>query len=150
MGGGAKAGASLARGGAEAAQSIVSAANTLAGVVSSLASNGHAAGVKTTGPEFALIGESGTEYVIPTTTKRWDLLYGVMKEYGLRVPKAARGGIFNQSALGKLDRTASESRIVLEDHTVHELYIDGKKVTDIFMKTAQHKIKARQGALSNW
>ncbi len=53
---------------------------------------GFAEGTKTTGPQMALIGEDGAahpEYVIPTKTKRWDLLYAAMRAYG--IPGYAEG-----------------------------------------------------------
>jgi TP901 family phage tail tape measure protein len=54
--------------------------------------SGWAEGTKTTGPQFAMIGEDGPahpEYVIPTKTKRWDLLYAAMRAYG--IPGYAEG-----------------------------------------------------------
>jgi TP901 family phage tail tape measure protein len=48
---------------------------------------GYASGTKTTGPQMAVIGEDGSsypEYVIPTKTKRWDLLFAAMRSYGIR------------------------------------------------------------------
>ncbi|MCK9570401.1 phage tail tape measure protein [Candidatus Pacearchaeota archaeon] len=51
-----------------------------------------ATGGKTSGPELSLIGEDGSsypEYVIPTKTKRWDLLLAAMKAYG--IPGYAEG-----------------------------------------------------------
>lgn len=47
---------------------------------------GYAEGTKTSGPQLAMIGEDGPqnpEYVIPTKTKRWDLLLAAMRSYGL-------------------------------------------------------------------
>ena len=52
----------------------------------------YATGTKTDGPQFAMIGEDGPahpEYVIPTKTKRWDLLYAAMRAYG--IPGYAEG-----------------------------------------------------------
>jgi len=46
--------------------------------------SGYAAGTETSGPELALIGEAGKEFVIPTKTKRWDLLLAAMRSYGIR------------------------------------------------------------------
>jgi hypothetical protein len=51
-----------------------------------------ATGTMTTGPQFAMIGEDGPahpEFVIPTKTKRWDLLYAAMRAYG--IPGYAEG-----------------------------------------------------------
>ena len=91
-----------------AASAVGSAAGALASAASSAykstgyvsnvnmwnSATGHtfAAGTKTTGPQMALIGEDGIahpEYVIPTKTKRWDLLYAAMRAYG--IPGYAEG-----------------------------------------------------------
>lgn len=48
---------------------------------------GMATGSMTSGPQLAMIGEDGPgnpEFVIPTKTKRWDLLLAAMKAYGLK------------------------------------------------------------------
>ena len=53
---------------------------------------GVATGTKTSGPELAVIGEDGPsnpEYVIPTKTKRWDLMFAAMRSYG--IPGYAKG-----------------------------------------------------------
>lgn len=47
---------------------------------------GFASGTETSGPQMAMIGEDGPsypEYVIPTKTKRWDLLYQALRAYGI-------------------------------------------------------------------
>ncbi len=148
----------MAQGGAYAASALIAAAKAImsaaAGMVGSGggrgSGEGHALGTVTTGPELAWIGEAGKEYVIPTTTKRWDLLYAAMADYGLKVPEMASGGIINTAAISRAGGGRAEGRIVIEDHTVHELYIDGQKVTDAIMTRSMQKIKRRQAALSNW
>ncbi len=150
--GGQLCGSAVAQGGAYAASALIAAAKAImsaaAGMVGS--GEGHALGTVTTGPELAWIGEAGKEYVIPTTTKRWDLLYAAMADYGLKVPEMASGGIINTAAISRAGGGRAEGRIVIEDHTVHELYIDGQKVTDAIMTRSMQKIKRRQAALSNW
>ena len=44
---------------------------------------GRAKGTETTGPELAVIGEAGREWVIPEKHKRWDLLLAAMRAYGI-------------------------------------------------------------------
>lgn len=116
-----------------------------------------AAGTKTAGPEFAMIGEDGPsypEYVIPTKTKRWDLLNAAMHDYG--VPGYAGG-------LPELVRPASPKpalslaeaglgagaspKIVIEDRTEHHWYLDGKEVTNLVMERAKKQLQLR-GAIS--
>jgi len=53
---------------------------------------GFAVGTMATGPQLSLIGEDGPanpEFVIPTKTKRWDLLFAAMRSYG--IPGFAEG-----------------------------------------------------------
>lgn len=65
---------------------------------------GWAVGTITKGPEMAVIGEDGPafpEFVIPTKTKRWDLLKAAMAAYG--IPGFAEG-----TATGTASATGSE------------------------------------------
>jgi len=103
------AGSSLQSGGSLVYSSLASGASTISSAAASFAASvraslpstytqysyspiytGHtyyATGTKTSGPELAVIGEDGPEnpeFVIPTKTKRWDLLYAAMRAYGLR------------------------------------------------------------------
>jgi TP901 family phage tail tape measure protein len=60
-----------------------------------------ATGTKTDGPQMAVIGEDGPsnpEYVIPTKTKRWDLLAAVNRDYG--IPGFAEGTSTGGAAVG--------------------------------------------------
>ena len=90
--GGSTAGSALSSG----ASAIRSAASSLSGVYSSMRQYGgyyFAEGGVTSGPQMAVIGEDGPanpEFIIPTKTKRWDLLLAAMKAYG--IPGFAAGG----------------------------------------------------------
>jgi TP901 family phage tail tape measure protein len=56
----------------------------------------YATGTKTSGPHLAMIGEDGAaypEFVIPTKTKRWDLLRAANKAYGAKAEYASLFGI---------------------------------------------------------
>lgn len=66
-----------------------------------------ATGGKTNGPEMALIGEDGPanpEFIIPTKTKRWDLLYAALRAYGVR--GFAEGGATGEAATAPVDPDA--------------------------------------------
>jgi TP901 family phage tail tape measure protein len=93
------AGSAIRSGGSDAGSALSTGAGSLrsaASAVSSAASKlftenpfGHlyASGTVTSGPELAVIGEDGPanpEFVIPTKTKRWDLLYAALRAYGVR------------------------------------------------------------------
>ncbi len=61
----------------------------------------YAEGTRTSGPELAVIGEDGPtypEFILPTRTKRWDLLYQAMRAYGIR--GFAEGGSTGDVATG--------------------------------------------------
>lgn len=64
----------------------------------------YAGGKETQGPEYALIGEDGKEFVIPTKTKRWDLLLAAMRSYGIR--GMAEGGESGSTATEPVDADA--------------------------------------------
>ena len=59
------------------------------------AAGGRAMGTETTGPELAIIGEAGREWVIPEKHKRWDLLLAAMRAYG--ITGMAEGGAAGSS-----------------------------------------------------
>ena len=60
-----------------------------------VAAGGRAKGTETTGPELAIIGEAGREWVIPEKHKRWDLLLAAMRAYG--ITGMAEGGAAGSS-----------------------------------------------------
>jgi len=87
--GGSSAGSALSAG----ASALRSAASSIGSALSSFTGgslswgNYFAEGTVTSGPQMAVIGEDGPahpEFVIPTKTKRWDLLLAAMKAYGLK------------------------------------------------------------------
>ncbi|MFA6373677.1 MAG: hypothetical protein WCW68_13730, partial [Methanothrix sp.] len=93
--GGANSGASALN---SAAGAVRSAASSIGSALSSFTGgklswgNYFASGTVTSGPQMAVIGEDGPahpEYVIPTKTKRWDLLIAAMHSYG--IPGYAEG-----------------------------------------------------------
>ena len=57
-----------------------------------------ATGGETSGPELAVIGEAGREWVIPEKHKRWDLLLAAMRAYG--ITGMAEGGAAGASGSG--------------------------------------------------
>lgn len=59
------------------------------------AAGGRAKGTETSGPELAIIGEAGREWVIPEKHKRWDLLLAAMRAYG--IAGMAEGGAAGSS-----------------------------------------------------
>ena len=63
-----------------------------------VAAGGRAMGTETTGPELAVIGEAGREWVIPEKHKRWDLLLAAMRAYG--ITGMAEGGAAGASGSG--------------------------------------------------
>ncbi len=116
-----------------------------------------AAGTKTAGPEFAMIGEDGPsypEYVIPTKTKRWDLLNAAMHDYGVPgyaggMPELVRPAVSRPAlSLAEAGLGAGASpKIVIEDRTEHHWYLDGKEVTNLVMERAKKQLQLR-GAIS--
>lgn len=87
-----QAGGSAAQSALQSGASAISSAAASLGRVGSSALGGplytgalwHAEGTVTNGPELAVIGEEGKEFVIPTKRKRWDLLLAAMRAYGIR------------------------------------------------------------------
>ncbi|MCK9569696.1 phage tail tape measure protein [Candidatus Pacearchaeota archaeon] len=84
-------GNALLSGANSGATALRSAASTIGSALSSFVGGKFpwqyfATGTKTSGPQMAVIGEDGPanpEYVIPTKTKRWDLLRAAMRDYGI-------------------------------------------------------------------
>lgn len=103
-----------------AANALVSAGQSLLSMVSSSILNRiytpytipyHATGTITSGPQMAMIGEDGPsnpEFVIPTKTKRWDLLYQAMRAYG--IPGFAAGTATGETGTGGAATDAEEMR----------------------------------------
>jgi hypothetical protein len=77
------------------------------------------------GPRKIIAGEAGPELILPAKLTR---MFLSLADAGLG--QSARGG---------------ESRIVIEDHTVHEHYWNGRKVTDLVMTETKKKIQLRGG-----
>lgn len=112
-----------------------------------------AAGTKTAGPEFAMIGEDGPsypEYVIPTKTKRWDLLNAAMHDYGVPgyaggMPELVQPAVSRPApSLADAGLSAGASpKIVIEDRTEHHWYLDGKEVTNLVMERAKKQLQLR-------
>lgn len=96
--GGTQAKTAMQSGGSAAQTALQSGASAISSAASSLGRVGasawggplytgalwHAEGTVTNGPELAVIGEEGKEFVIPTKRKRWDLLLAAMRAYGIR------------------------------------------------------------------
>jgi len=96
--GGTQAKTALQAGGSAAQSALQSGASAISSAASSIFRGGssvwgtpfytgalwHAEGTVTNGPELAVIGEEGKEFVIPTKRKRWDLLLAAMRAYGIR------------------------------------------------------------------
>jgi TP901 family phage tail tape measure protein len=97
------AGNALLNGGSSAGSALSTGASAIVSAASKLNAWGgvgntpygpyqYASGTVTSGPQMAVIGEDGPanpEYVIPTKTKRWDLLKAAMRDYG--IPGFAEG-----------------------------------------------------------
>ena len=77
------------------------------------------------GPELDIVGEAGPEMILPPNLTR---MFLDLANAGLGANAPANSG-----------------RIIIEDHTVHEHYWNGKKVTDLVMTTAKKKMDARGG-----
>lgn len=109
--GGSSAAGSLMNGAASAASSIRGAASSLTSAIFNLPVGKWASGTVTSGPQMALIGEDGPgnpEFVIPTRTKRWDLLYQAMRAYG--IPGYAEGTATGGTGTGGAATDAEEMR----------------------------------------
>ncbi|MCK9570970.1 phage tail tape measure protein [Candidatus Pacearchaeota archaeon] len=104
------AGNALASGGSSAGSALAAGASAIRSAASSL---GQYTGMKkygdyyfasggvTSGPQMAVIGEDGPanpEFIIPTKTKRWDLLLAAMKAYG--IPGFAEGTTTGSATAG--------------------------------------------------
>ena len=75
------------------------------------------------GPELDIVGEAGPEMILPPNLTR---MFLDLANAGLGANAPANSG-----------------RIIIEDHTVHEHYWNGKKVSDLVMTTAMKKMNAR-------
>jgi TP901 family phage tail tape measure protein len=75
------------------------------------------------GPKRITVGEAGPELILPAKLTRMFLSLA-------------------DAGLGKWSEPGG-NRVIIEDHTKHELHIDGKKIADITMKRATQKLKLR-------
>jgi hypothetical protein len=76
-------------------------------------------------PSRVIVAEKGPELILPA---RLTKMFLSLADAGLGQGAGARGG---------------ESRIVIEDHTVHQHFWNGKKVSDLVMTQAASKLKLR-------
>jgi hypothetical protein len=76
------------------------------------------------GPQRVVAGEAGPELILPAKLTR----------------------MFLSLADAGIGMAGGSGRLVIEDHTVHELYIDGKKVTDAVMSRAVQRLKLKGAA----
>lgn len=74
------------------------------------------------GPELSIVGEAGPELILPANITRTIMTLADM-------------------GLGSLSGGAG--RVVIEDHTVHKWYMDGKEVTNLLMDKAVRQLRAR-------